>query len=249
MDDWQGLDDVLAALAGDFPALQPAVEVAPGAQFRVLGQKIPRQSHRYTARTSMHADVNVHEPPPPPDPDSALAFSMEGFQGQPPAALIPRYWAPHWNSVQALNKFQEEVAGPLRGGDPGRRLIEPGQGTAEDYFDEVPAAFAPQEDTWLVVPLYHIFGSEALSRRAPAIAELAPAPYVALAAEDAQRLGVRDGDQIEVEMENQMRRLPVRRRAGLPSGVMGLPVGLGNLPAWPLEGAWAGLHPETDEEG
>ena len=50
---------------------------------------------------------------------------MEGYQGQPPAPLIPRFWAPGWNSVQALNKFQEEVGGPLRGGDPGRRLIEP----------------------------------------------------------------------------------------------------------------------------
>jgi NADH-quinone oxidoreductase subunit G len=248
MDGWQSLDDVLATLAAAFPALQPAVEAAPGADVRVLGQKIPRQSHRYTARTSMHADVDIHEGPPPQDPDSALAFSMEGFQGQPPAALIPRYWAPHWNSVQALNKFQEEVAGPLRGGDPGRRLIEPGAGTAGAYSDGVPAAFAPRKDAWLVVPLYHIFGSEALSRRAPAIAALAPAPYVALGAEDAQRLGVGDGDQIEVEMEGQTRRLPVRLKAGLPRGVMGLPVSLGNLPAWPLGEVWATIRPETDED-
>ena len=52
-------------------------------------------------------------PEPPHDPDAPLSFSMEGFHGPPPAALIPRYWAPGWNSVQALNKFQEEVGGPL----------------------------------------------------------------------------------------------------------------------------------------
>ena len=75
----------------------------------------------------MHANIDVHEPKPPDDPDSPLAFSMEGYprRSRPPR-LIPRFWAPGWNSVQAVNKFQDEVGGPLRGGDPGRRLIEPG---------------------------------------------------------------------------------------------------------------------------
>ena len=68
----------------------------------------------------MLADVSVHEPKPPADPDTPLAFSMEGYQDQPPAPLISRYWSPGWNSVQALNKFQQEVGGPLKGGDPGK---------------------------------------------------------------------------------------------------------------------------------
>jgi hypothetical protein len=49
-------------------------------------------------------------------------------------------------------------------------------------------------------------------------------------------------------MEGQMRRLPVRLKAGLPRGVMGLPVSLGNLPAWPLGEVWATIRPETDED-
>ena len=73
----------------------------------------------------MHADTDVNEPMTPRDPDSPLGFSMEGYQGEPPSSLLTHYWAPGWNSVQAVNKFQEEVGGPLRGGDPGRRLIEP----------------------------------------------------------------------------------------------------------------------------
>ena len=53
---------------------------------------------------------------------------MEGYYGEhTPPPLIPRFWAPGWNSVQALTRFQEEVNGPLRGGDPGRRLIEPSE--------------------------------------------------------------------------------------------------------------------------
>ena len=76
----------------------------------------------------MHANVSIHEPEQPHDPDTALAFSMEGYPGHPPPPLIPRFWAPGWNSIQALNKFQDEVGGPLSGGDPGERLIEPARG-------------------------------------------------------------------------------------------------------------------------
>ena len=66
---------------------------------------------------------------------------------------------------------------------------------------EVPTAFAPSSDEWLLVPLYHIFGSEELSLSAPGVAELAPKPYVALNAEDAKRLGVEAGEQIKIKLD------------------------------------------------
>ncbi len=90
----------------------------------------------------MTANIDVHEPQPPDDPDAPLAFSMEGYPGDPPPALLGRYWAPGWNSVQAINKFQTEVCGPLRGGDLGRRLVEPEDGADAGYFDDYPPAFA-----------------------------------------------------------------------------------------------------------
>ena len=55
----------------------------------------------------MLANISVHEPKPPEDPDSPLSFSMEGYPDEPPAALIPFFWSPGWNSIQAVNKFQE----------------------------------------------------------------------------------------------------------------------------------------------
>ena len=144
----------IAAMARELPVLQRRCRTLRRRPVSAsLGQKIPRQPHRYSGRTAMHADVDVHEPQPPDDPDSPLAFSMEGFDGQPPAALIPRFWAPGWNSVQAVNKFQDEVGGPLRGGDPGRRLIEPPTRPGDAMCDAVvPAAFEPRAGEWLVVP-------------------------------------------------------------------------------------------------
>ena len=62
----------------------------------------------------MLANISVHEPKPPDDPDSPLSFSMEGNPDQPPSALLPFFWTPGWNSIQAVNKFQAEIGGPLR---------------------------------------------------------------------------------------------------------------------------------------
>ena len=81
--------------------------------YRFDGLRVPRQPHRYSGRTSMHANVSVHEPKPPPDPDSPLAFSMEGYERKPPSPLVTNFWAPGWNSVQSVNKFTRETAGPL----------------------------------------------------------------------------------------------------------------------------------------
>ncbi|NLF13730.1 MAG: NADH-quinone oxidoreductase subunit NuoG [Anaerolineaceae bacterium] len=226
---WASLDDVLAAMAQELPDLAPAVEVAPGAGFRLDKQKVARQPHRWSGRTAIVAHLTVHEPQPPADPDAPLAFSMEGYEGKPPAPLIPRFWAPNWNSVQAMIKFQEQVGGPLEGGPVGRRLVEPGEGPVT-FFDEVPAAFVAREGQWLVVPLYHVFGSEEQSALAPGIAELAPAPYLGLNEDDLASLGAAEGDRVTVTVGVTRYQLPARVVPELPRGIAGLPVGLPGLP-------------------
>jgi NADH-quinone oxidoreductase subunit G len=237
---WQTSDDVMEAMAKSLPVFQSVPQVAPLADFRVEGLKIPRQPHRYSGRTAMHANINVHEPQQPDDADSPLAFSMEGYPGEPPAALIPRFWAPGWNSVQALNKFQEEIAGPLRGGDPGLRLIEPAHVDEVTYFRQVPKVFQPRKDEWLAVPIYHIFGSEELSILTPGIAERAPRPYLGLEPEDARSLQVKDGDQVQVTMDGVEQDFPVQVMSTLPRGMIGLPAGLPGLQGIALP-AWAQL--------
>ncbi len=239
---WQVLDDVMGTMSGALPGLTKVAEAAPGASFRLAGQKIARQPHRASGRTAVLANISVTEPKPPEDPDSPLAFSMEGSPNQPPPSLTPYFWAPGWNSIQSANKFQSEVGGPLKGGDAGVRLIEPPQTGATPspdgaYFDAVPAGFAPRAAELLFVPLYHIFGSEEMSAAAPAIAELSRAPYAALHPADAGRLGLNPGDQITVNLSGSEFRLPLEVRDDLPAGVAGLAVGgapvLGlSLPGW-----------------
>ena len=234
---WKGLDDVVAAAAGAAPALENITEAAPSSKFRVLNEKVARSPHRYSGRTAMLANVSVSEPKPPEDPDSALAFSMEGAPTQPPGALTPFFWSPGWNSIQSVNKFQSEINGPLRGGDPGVRLIEPPQSSSGLYFSAPQKSFEARSDEWLLVPLYHVFGSEELSSQAPAVAQLAPKPYVALSAADAERLEVEEGAPVELTLAGSAQQLPVVIQPNLPKGVAGLPAGLlpmdgAGLPAW-----------------
>lgn len=225
------LDIVLDMLADKRPNLARVEALVPDAMFRIGGRKIPRQSHRYSGRTAMKANISVSETGIPQDPDSPYGFTMEGFGRKTPPALVSSFWSPGWNSTQAVTRFQEEVGGPLRGGDPGVRLIEPCENPQYGYFTWIPAAFAPKTSERLVVPLYHIFGSEELSSMAPAVAERSPMMYVAVNAFDGEALqSMRDGDIVELAMNGDVLRVPVRLRPGLPKGVVGLPVGLAGQP-------------------
>lgn len=228
--DWRDLDDVVCALSQAIPAFQPIRQAAPPADFRLVGKRIPRQPERYSGRTAMWAHLTVHEPVPPEDPDSPLAFSMEGYRGgSVPSPLIPQFWAPGWNSIQALNKFQDEVGGPLREEIPGVRLIEPVHDRAVSFFTGVPHAFHPRSDEWLLLPLYHLFGSEELSIHSPSVAERIPKPYLALNPDDAAHLQLQPDAEVTFSVNGRAYRMSVRLAPTVPRGTAGFPV----LPASP----------------
>lgn len=228
--DWTQLDQVTEACAASNPLLAGIKDAAPSASFRIKGLKLAREPHRYSGRTAMRANISVHEPRQPQDQDTAFAFSMEGYAGsKEDRQQIPFAWSPGWNSPQAWNKFQDEVGGHLRAGDPGVRLLE-AAGNALPWF-AVNAAFNPAAGTWQVAPLHHLFGSEENSARAKPIQERMPEPYVALARDEAARLGVNDGALLALRVNGQALRLPLQVRDDLAIGLVGLPVGLPGIAA------------------
>lgn len=228
--DWTQLDHVTSACAAVAPQLSGIVNAAPSASFRIKGMKLAREPLRYSGRTAMRANISVHEPRTPQDKDTAFAFSMEGYSGSAePRSQVPFAWSPGWNSPQAWNKFQDEVGGHLRAGDPGTRLIET-QGDKLNWFASVPAAFAPARDTWQAVPFYHLFGSEENSSRAAPVQERIPEAYVALAKSEADRLGVNDGALLSLNVAGVTLRLPLRINEELGAGLVALPKGLAGIP-------------------
>jgi NADH-quinone oxidoreductase subunit G len=220
---WLSLDDVIAAIREQIPALAQISSAAPS---HLGAGKIAREPLRYSGRTAMLANISVHEPKPPEDADSPLAFSMESGPQPPPPPLIPFFWSPGWNSIQAANKYQSEIGGPLRGGDPGVRLVEPDMAQSVRYFSSIPAAFRADAAVFQFVPSFHLFGSEELSRYSPGIAQLSPPAYLALNPRDAALLGVHEGEAIKVSIDQWSVSLPLKLRPDLARGLAAVPAGI-----------------------
>lgn len=227
---WNNLFDVINSLIKSVPIFAGIDKITPPPSFRIAGQKIARESHRYTGRTAIFANISVHEQKPPEDPDSPLSFTMEGTRTRVPSSIVPMFWSPGWNSQQAINKFQIEIGGPLHDGDPGLRLIEPKSTSNINFFNNIPKASLPNEDEFYFIPKYHIFGSEELSLLSPPVAELAPKPYLLISIEDIEKLKVSKDSIVTVIINGITLNLPVKISTGLPKGVAGLPVGLPDFP-------------------
>ena len=226
---WQTYEQISHDCATSHPLLATMQEAAPNAGLRIRGMKLAREPHRYSGRTSMLADQNVSEPRVAQDPDSPFSFSMEGYAGaRQPMQQVPFAWAPGWNSPSAWNKFQSEVGGNLRAGDPGRRLLEPGDDTL-DWFDTIPAPFTAQE-ALQVVNYDQLFGGEELSARSPVIQARMNEPELVLNPADAARLALKAGNQVSFSWGGNHWRLKLRLSHALAQGLLGLPLGVNGLP-------------------
>ncbi|MGN7885544.1 NADH-quinone oxidoreductase subunit NuoG [Dyadobacter endophyticus] len=232
------LDNLLEELVAAMPQFKGIERAAPPSDFRINGQRIPREPHRFSGRTAILANVAVSEPKPPEDVDSPLSFTMEGYRGMPPAPLIPFYWSPGWNSGQSVHKYQTETGGSLRGGDPGVRLSGEGLHFENGFQEHIPPAFERQPDEMTLVPLPHIYGSDELSVRSPSVESRIPHPYIAMNSLDAERMQTMEGDVLQVQIGGELYELTVVRKDEIPEGLAGIPY---NLPstsgiAWPAKG-------------
>lgn len=225
---WKNFDAIVNACAESIELLAPLADLAPTADYRRHGLKVPRMSHRYSGRTALLADKNVSEPKQPTDPQTALGFTMEGTDLGAPSALRNTAWAPGWNSNQSIHKFQDEVGGALSGGSSGHCLF--GSSMPANTEFAVPPAHSNHE-RFKAIPLYHIFGSDELSKFAAPIAERSPQAYLALNPLDAEQLSLSAGDGATLTFEGlkQTFTLAVEIKPELLRGLVGLPMGLGEL--------------------
>ena len=195
------------------------------AQF-VAGMKIPRQSQRYSGRTAIKANLDVHEPKQPVDSESVMAFSMEGIPAQKDAAFMASAWAPRWNSNQSISKFQEEVNGKLKQGHIGTQLIEKlANGGA--YLPPASPSTEVVDGSLEVVLAHQIFGSDELSARSDSIQQRMTDPYIGISPTDAQAQGVQHGDMVSLDGIE----VPVVAciRSKMPPGVVAIYCGDGDI--------------------
>jgi len=223
-------EDVLALTEQLLPQFTGIADAAPHHDFRINGQALPREPHRYSGRTAMLSNLAVSEPKPKQDDDSPFTFTMEGYPGMPPSPLIPFFWSPGWNSIQAVNKYQQEPGGALKNEKAGKLLFAYRKDVTPAYFKDIPEAYVVRNDRWLLFPQYHVFGSEELSAYSKGIRELTPEPYVALSANDAARLGLTNAQTITIRVFEQAYELPVTIDRSLPNGLLLIPAGLPGMP-------------------
>ncbi|MFL2854963.1 MAG: NADH-quinone oxidoreductase subunit NuoG [Pseudohongiellaceae bacterium] len=161
----------------------------------VASMKIPRQSHRYSGRTAMKANLNVHEPKQPVDDQSVMSFSMEGIPVTSDIPVLGAAWAPAWNSNQSISKFQDEINGELKQGHIGELLIE--RNESGDYLD-IATPNVSSNGLQLAIA-YQIFGSDELSAKASTIQQRMTDAYVAISPSDARSLGLNQGDEVSID--------------------------------------------------
>lgn len=220
-DEARPFDAIVAEMTDALAVFSKIKDLAPAANFRIGTQKIPRQTHRFSGRTSIDAAIDVHEPKPPVDADSPMSYTMEGFHGKQPSADITYFWAPGWNSVQSINKYQIEVGGPLHGGNPGVRLIEPGENGKAAFKEvyKIPKAGAVE-----ILPLWNIFGSGELSSKSQAVTKRVPVASVVLSEQTLEKVHHKGAEQITVQGNFEVT-LPIRIDNSLPADVVLLPYG------------------------
>jgi NADH-quinone oxidoreductase subunit G len=138
---------------------------------------------------------------------------------------VPFAWAPGWNSPSAWNKFQDEVGGHLRAGDPGTHLFDSGLSAVTPYCTDIPAAYIPTGAP-LAVAYWQLFGSDELTQRSDVIQQRMSAPTLYLSEDDAARLQLKDGCQVSFIWDSQRFELPLKVSHHLADGLVGLPLGV-----------------------
>lgn len=233
-------DDIVSEMISAVPEFEKIRSLAPTADFRIGTQKIPRQTHRFSGRTAMNANVDVHEPKPPVDVDSPLTYTMEGYHGTPPPADIPYFWKPGWNSVQSINKYQIEVGGPLHGGNPGVRLIEPSESGSGDQTN-IPRSGNTNELE--VLPAWFIYGSGELSSLSIAVAKRIREAVVSLSANTLQKLNTENETYLRIHNDSFDISLPVKVDDRLPDNVVLIPYGFRETAGmhFPFDGQISGV--------
>lgn len=197
---WVSVDEVTRSALAALPGIDATLEeLAPTKDFRVEGEhRIARQTHRYSGRTAMSADVSVHEPKAPEDDETPYSYSMEGQNpGDQTGSVIPYSWSPGWNSNQSIFKFQDEVNGDLLGQSGGKRLFdvpaEPDVEVDKEFDFSVSQRVLPTNDGLAPFPVHDVFGSDELSAKSWPVAKRAKGPYVVIHPTDAAGLNAKSG--------------------------------------------------------
>jgi len=155
---------------------------------------------------------------------------MEGQPELPPSSMVPFYWTPGWNSVQAMYNYLDEPDGHMKGGDPGVRLFGANNEGNLNYLDIDFINSESKKEELLLIPVYKIFGSEELSGISQSVLKRIPEPFVLLNQNDAGENQLKDGDPVLIEMLDKQLQVKVKIENSVVKGMAGLSTGFPGMP-------------------
>ncbi|CAL4319564.1 NADH-quinone oxidoreductase subunit G [Buchnera aphidicola (Chaitophorus sp. 3695)] len=219
------LDDIINLCTKKISFLKNIKKSAPNASFKVCGQKIPRSSNRSSGRTSLRADIDVHEISQMQDTETMFSFSMEGSSiYKKYTSFFPFIWSPEWNSSQGIHKFQKEVSGSLLAGNTGKFLLNSKLNNKYISFSKIPKRFI-KTNNFFIVPYYLLFGSEELSQYSPIIQKKIINPYLIINKIDAKRLNISNRSKVSFTYLSDTYTFFVIFSNSLALGHIALPIG------------------------
>ncbi|WP_343187867.1 NADH-quinone oxidoreductase subunit NuoG [Buchnera aphidicola (Periphyllus koelreuteriae)] len=221
----KNLDDLINLCVKKIPFLKNIKNAAPKSSFKVCGQKIPRSTLRSSGRTSLRADIDVHEIKQIEDNDSMFSFSMEGstiYKNY--TSIIPFIWSPQWNSSQGLHKFQKKISGRLLTKNSETLLISKKKNISSDYFKQDLNFFVKNKNL-IIVPYYSLFGSEELSQYSEIIKNKNSLPYLFINELDAKNFNISNKKKVTFTCLNDTYSFFAIYSNFLESGQVALPIG------------------------
>ena len=102
-----------------------------------------------------------------------------------------------------------------------------------------------RQQKWLLIPQYHLFGSDELSIHSDGIRELSAKPFAWLSKADAEQMGVKEGSIISLRINEDKYHYMLKIEDSLRNGIVLVSAGLPGLPAldW---GSWIGLEAKKE---
>lgn len=220
---YQTIDDVAPDLAKDLGIDEQDFKKIFDAEFRIFGQKIPRQTNEASGRTALKANINVHEQKPPSDPDSPLAFSMEGARKKIPLPLISSSWAPKWNSVQASFKTILGPESKIPDAFGGVRLFNKNVKKPLSPVVKNELAISPN---FYILPKHNIFSSFQKAQYSTSMSKRKPELVAEISQADAKNLGILGFASVVVEVDSGKFSFLAKINQNIAAGVLLLPYGL-----------------------
>ena len=228
---WLNADLDFHGLLDDMASSELVLDLLPSLYATdTSGIKLARQTIRATGRAAVNAVSEVREKQPQQDADSPYQYSPEGaasLPDQPPAYL----WHPNWNSNESLNRFQEEINGPVRGSNPGILLFEQASLKQSGLTIQLEALLqdtspSTAEGKLQLLADHNIFADEELSGYVDAIHKRAPQATIKMNRQQIKKLRCEGADKLKIITKITSCVLPLIIDDSVPDGAALIPANL-----------------------